>query len=184
MCGMAAEKRQEPTGPSTEEDGSGNIRWLSPSGVRLFRDRGGHVRATVAGERSVLRPTLHRAFPATAPHLHIQLREQDGKAVGMLKDLSELDRESRALAEELLRDRYVVPIIREIQGLRHEIGMWAWKVDTDRGERDFGMKSPRDDVRRLPGGRVRITDVHGNTYEIRDVAALDACSRALFGRIG
>ena len=184
MCGMDAGKKQEPAGPSPEDDCTGSIRWLEPSGVKLFRDRLGHVRATVAGDRSVLRPTLHRAFPATAPHLHVQLREHDGKAVGMLKDISELDRESGALAEELLRDRYVVPVISEIQSLRHEIGMWAWRVDTDRGERDFGMKSPRDDLRRLPGGRVRITDVHGNTYEIRDVEALDAGSRALFDRIG
>lgn len=184
MCGMDTGSTQEPTGPSPEEDGSGSIRWLSPSEVKLFRDRLGHVRATVAGQRSVLRPTLHRAFPATAPHVHIQLREQDGKAVGMLKDLAELDEESRALAEELLRDRYVVPVIREIQSLRHEVGMWAWTVDTDRGERDFGMKSPRDDLRRLRGGGVRITDVHGNTYEIRDVDALDSRSRSLFDRIG
>ncbi|MHC4198625.1 MAG: DUF1854 domain-containing protein [Planctomycetota bacterium] len=181
---MDAGKKEERAGPSPEDDATGTIRWLSASEVKLFRDRGGHVRATVARERSVLQPALHRAFPATAPHLHVQLREQGGKAVGMLKDLSELDGESRELAEELLRDRYVVPVISEIQGLRHEVGLWAWRVDTDRGEREFGMKSPRDDLRRLAGGRVRITDVHGNTYEIRDLDALDGRSRSLFGRIG
>lgn len=181
---MDAERKGRPAGGADDEEGGERIRWLAPSDVKLFRDRAGHVRATVADDRSVLRPTLHRAFPVTSADSHIQLREQDGEAVGMLRGPSELDKESRALAEELLRERYVVPLIREIRSLRHEIGMWVWKVDTDRGERDFGMKSPRDDVRRLPGGRVRVTDVHRNTYEIRDLAALDAHSRSLFDRIG
>lgn len=101
----------------------------------------------------------------------------------MLKGLSSLDRESGKLALELLRERYIVPVIGRITGLRHEFGAWAWEVETDRGERSFSMKSPRDDLKQLAGGRVRVTDIHGSTYEIKDIAELDARSRSLFSRI-
>ncbi len=173
-----------------ENPESSRIRWLDPSGVRLFRDAAGHVRATVAclstdgrGGRSVLRPSLHRAFPLGATDSYVELREEGGDAVGMLRGLSGLDAASRRLAQELLRERYVVAAIRAIKSLRHKMGMWFWEVDTDRGERTFAIKSLREDIRALGSGRVRVSDVHGNTYEIRDVEGLDARSRALFDRI-
>jgi hypothetical protein len=162
--------------------------WIDPSKLRLFRTGSGDVRATVRGQRSVLRPALHRAFPVTAPEVFIELREENGESVGMLRGLSSLDAASRRLAEELLRERYLVPVIEEIRGIRSEYGLWLWDVVTDRGEREFAIRSPRDDVRPLPapgqtGRRVRITDVDGNTYEIGDLDRLPSRSRWFFDRI-
>jgi hypothetical protein len=161
----------------------GRIRWLDPADVRLFRDEAGHVRATVRGDRSVVRPALLRAFPITAPERLVELREEQGDSVGMLRDLKALDAESRRIAEEILHERYLVPVLREVRGLRRELGLWIWDVVTDRGERSFSMKSPRDDIRRLPGGCLRITDVDGNTFEIADPTSLDARSRQLLDKV-
>ncbi len=166
----------------------GRISWLDPAYVRIFRDAGGHVRAALRGKRSVLRPTLFRAFPVTAADTFIELREEGGESVGMLRELSSLDRESRGLAEELLHERYMIPIIEEIISLQGEHGLWSWDVVTDRGERRFSIRSPRDDIRTLPapgGGRkrFRVTDTEGNVYEIPDLATLPASSRSHFSRI-
>ncbi len=188
---METTKPDDGSPAETKDEDAGRIGWLDAADVKLFRDEAGHVRATVRyaqgaaeGSRSVLRPALHRAFPITLPDTHVELREQDGDSVGMLRDLAALDRDSRALAEGLLRERYVVPVIECILDLRHAFGMWTWRVETDRGEREFSMKSPRDDVRRMAGGKVRVTDVHGNTFEISDRGALDPHSRALFAQLG
>ena len=159
------------------------VRWLEPGRVRLFRDDSGHVRAAVLHERSVIRPALFRAFPVSAPDSFIELREEAGESVGMLRGLSGLDSASRRLAGELLRERYLVPAIREVRALRHEIGLWTWEVDTDRGERSFSIRSPRDDVRHLSGGRLRVTDTDGNIYDVQSVDGLDAQSRALLLQI-
>jgi hypothetical protein len=166
----------------------GRISWLDPASVRIFRDAGGHVRAAVRGDRSVLRPALFRAFPVTAPDSFIELREEGGESVGMLKTLSPLDRESRRLADELPHERYLVPVIEDIMSIQGEHGLWTWDVVTDRGERRFSIRSPRDDIRTLPapeGGRkrFRVTDTEGNVYEIRDLSRLPASSRGQFSRI-
>jgi hypothetical protein len=184
--GTEEKKTEAPPGGAAEsEEGAegGRIKWLGGRDVRLFRDGAGHVRATVRGDRSVVRPALLRAFPITAPDGFIELREEQGDSVGMLRDLAELDEESRGLAEEILHERYLVPVVREIRGLRRELGVWVWDVVTDRGERTFSMKSPREDVRRLPGGCFRIKDIDGNTFEITDAAALDPRSRQLLDKV-
>ncbi len=179
-------EQKQPESPvdGTDEDAEGGrVKWLEPGDVRLFRDEAGHVRATVRGDRSVVRPAVVRAFPVTAPDRLIELREEQGDSVGMLRELSGLDETSRQVAGELLRERYLVPVIREIRGLRRELGLWIWEVVTDRGERTFSMKSPRDDVRRLPGGCLRIADMDGNTFEVREAGALDPRSRQLLDKV-
>lgn len=176
-----------PSGQATD----GRIRWLEPGDVRFFRDGSGAIRATVRSDRTVLRPALYRAFPISAPDSFIELREEGGQAVGMLKELAGLDPSSRELAEELLRERYVIPKIQMIEDIRSDFGMWVWRVKTDRGDREFAIRSPREDIRQIPlvgpaGGRirkVRITDVDGNIYEIPDLYGLDDRSQALFHRI-
>lgn len=176
---------------SGRDSDEGRIRWLDARDVKFFRDGSGSVRATVRGLCSVLRPALYRAFPLSAPDSFVELREEGGESAGMLKGLAGLDAESRSIAEELLRERYVVPIIREIEEIRSDFGMWLWRVQTDRGPRAFTIRSPRDDIRSVPvpvavGRRVRkvrVTDVDGNTYEIPDLDALDRRSRAFYDRI-
>jgi hypothetical protein len=176
---------------STIKDEGAAVEWLEPATVKLYRDPGGSIRATVAGRCSVLRPTLVRAFPITTPALFVELREDGGGPVGMLRRVADLDEASRALADDLLKERYLIPFIDEIRGVRSKFGNWIWDVLTDRGEREFTIKSPRDDIRPLPGTgddgrrvrRIRITDVDGNVYEIRDYAALSPASKALFERI-
>jgi hypothetical protein len=167
------------------------IRWLDPVDVRLFRDASGSLHATVSGSRSVVRPALLRAFPVTDPANFIELREEGGASVGMLKSLGRLDEASRGLAEEMLRERYMVPTVNEIRSIRQEFGVWVWEVRTDRGEKTFSIRSPRDDIRPLPASaedghrvrRIRITDTDGNMYEIRDYAALDGHSKSVFDTI-
>jgi len=170
-------------GEAPDDAEGGRIKWLEGRDVRLFRDEAGHVRATVRGDRSVVRPALLRAFPITAPDRLIELREEQGDSVGMLRDLAGLDEASRGLAEESLRERYLVPVVSEVRGLRRELGTWVWDVVTDRCERTCMMKSPRDDIRRLPGGLLRVKDVDGNSFEIASVDALDTRSRQLLGKV-
>jgi hypothetical protein len=175
---------------STKKDAvADRITWLDGGDVRIFRDGSGQVRASVRGARSVLRPTVVRAFPISAPDRYLELREEGGGAVGMLRQLSELDEGSRALAEELLRERYLIPCITAVHALRQEYGTWVWSVDTDRGERTFTVRNPRESIRTiaLPAGgpqRMRITDVDGNVLEIPDRAALDGKSRSLLDQVG
>ena len=174
-----------------KDEADSGITWIDPADLMLFRDGAGVVRATVRGRRSVIRPAFLRAFPITDPVEFIELREDGGGAVGVLRRLDDVDAPSRAIIEDLLRERYMVPFITEIRGIRQEFGAWIWDVVTDRGERTFTVRNPRDDIRPVPVAgdeaagvrRIRISDADGNMYEIRDYYALNARSRSLFDRI-
>ncbi len=173
---------------NADDDDKSRITWLDAGKVRVFRDAAGHVRAALRGKRSVLRPAFYRAFPVTAPDDFIELREEGGESVGMLKDLSALDSESRQLAEALLHERYLVPVVEQIVSIQGKLGLWTWEVVTDRGARRFSIRSPRDDIRSVPSAagamrRFRVTDTEGNVYEIHDLAALPASSRSQFSSI-
>ena len=71
----------------------------------------------------------------------------------------------------------------EIYEIREEWGNQFWSARTDRGEVEFFVKRPRDNVRALPHSRLRITDVDNNHFEIPDVGALDPDSHMIVDRV-
>jgi hypothetical protein len=52
------------------------------------------------------------------------------------------------------------------------------EVETDKGQREFETRY-KEDIRKLPGGRVIIKDADGNRYEIKDYMKLDKRSVSL-----
>ena len=57
----------------------------------------------------------------------------------------------------------------------------TWSVRTDRGMSSFVLKG-EEDIRRLRGNGLLITDSHGVTYRVLDMRALDRMSRRLLDR--
>jgi len=54
------------------------------------------------------------------------------------------------------------------------------RVETDRGEFSFDVKSRNNDIKHLYDGRVLIRDSSDNRYEIRDFRKLDKKSQQVF----
>jgi hypothetical protein len=77
----------------------------------------------------------------------------------------------RVILEELRR-RYFTPQITRVHSLKDEYGILYWDVDTTRGRREFVVRDVRENIREFAGGRMLITDVDGNYFEIADVDAL------------
>jgi hypothetical protein len=119
---------------------------------------------------------LARCFPWTLPEAYISVRDAEGREVCMLETLDELDADSRAIAEEELRERVFNPRIERVLDCRHEFGISSITAETDRGVVVFQIRS-RDDVRFLSPTRALFRDVDGNTYELRDYEQLDRASR-------
>ena len=57
----------------------------------------------------------------------------------------------------------------------------TWIVSTDRGATSFVLKG-EEDIRRLRGNGLLITDNHGLTYRVIDMRGLDRMSRRLLDR--
>ncbi len=162
--------------------------FLDPAHVRCFRTGGSALRATISDpvlgpERSWLRVQVARAFPLRAPLDFIGLRDGKDSDIGMLRDLQELDPETRSLIESELDRRYFLPKVIKVRSVRREFETVTWDVETDRGPRVFHVQNLREAVQDLGAGRIVITDRSGNRVEFPDIRRADRETRSVLERV-
>ena len=123
-----------------------------------------------------------RLFPYTNQTMYITLLDQNERELGFVRDLEEVDEDSRKALEECFAEYYMIPKITRVIACKDEAGSLKWTVDTDRGMTVFTIKNRHSDIKHLWGTkRVIIRDSNDNRYEIPDHTAMDAhSSRILF----
>jgi hypothetical protein len=122
-----------------------------------------------------------RAFPISAADDGVSLMSTDGHELAWLPRLDALPAQTRALIEAELASREFMPEIRKIVGVSTYATPSTWTVQTDRGETDLVLRG-EEDIRRLTGNTLLISDSHGIHYLIRDQFALDKPSRKILDR--
>lgn len=146
--------------------------------LRLFYEPAGTLRLTVGDERSYPTVKLFQAWPLSQPGRFLSLQTGKDEEIALVPELADLEPESRAVAEEELRRRYLTARVEGIDHIRTEFGVTYWDVVTDKGPRDFVVQSLTESCLWLGDRHILITDVDGNRFEIVDRAALDPTSRA------
>lgn len=150
---------------------------VDPQRVRLFRGPRGVLRATIAGDRSVLRARVVRAFPISDRARYLSILDAKSKEVCLIEDPAQLDAKSSKLVTEALAGHYRISVITRIRSLRQEFRTMYWHVDTERGERDFVVKWSADTVIWLAPDSVQFEDVDGNRFVVQDSRTLDERSQ-------
>lgn len=131
-----------------------------------------------AGEvYSALEP--RRLFPLSGLRNYITLLDIDGKEKAIIRDIDNLDPDSRDAVWGCLEEYYMIPKITAVMNVTEKFGILTWYCMTDHGERSFRIKNRHSDIKRLYDGRVLIKDSNDNRYEIEDVMAMDKHSRHL-----
>lgn len=154
---------------------------MSPADIRLHRDRYGKLVLTEADGTTHHGITPMRAFPIAAPEEGIALVGSDGHELLWLDRLEQLPAEAATLIREELANREFMPEVHAIRAVSSFATPSTWTVDTDRGTATFILKS-EDDIRRLPGNGLLISDSNGIQFLIRDRVTLDRHSLRLLGR--
>ena len=131
------------------------------------------------GEERYERLEPRRLFPVSSPRTYITLLDEEGAEVAVIRSLTDLDADSRAVVEASLADYYLVPEIRRIISAVEKYGTLRWTVETDRGIKSFDIRSRYHDIRVYPDGRVRVRDSDDNRYTIANWHELDSHSRSL-----
>ena len=106
------------------------------------------------------------------------LHAKEKKEIATLPDSERLDAESRRILDEELQRRYFLPKITRVVKTTATFGNRYWHVETDRGPRQFLMKSPETNATWLTDDRCLLRDTLGNCYEIESFDRLDNVSRA------
>jgi hypothetical protein len=150
-----------------------------PKALLLFYDPPGTLRLTIADgrDRSYHAVKLYQAAPLSRPGRYLVVQNGKGEEIVLVDALSDLLPESRSVAEEELRRRYLTARVISITNVRTEFGVTYWHVDTDRGERDFVIQSLSESCQWLTDDHLLLTDVDGNRFEIASRSALDPVSR-------
>ncbi len=118
-----------------------------------------------------------RLFPVSRPYEYITLLNTDTKEVAVIKNLSDLNKESRDVIEYSLNDYYLVPHIIKIYSIGEKSGKIHWSVETERGHKEFDIRNRNHDIRVYSDGRVRVRDWDDNRYIITDYKTLDKHSK-------
>jgi len=122
-----------------------------------------------------------RAFPIAAPDDGIGLMSTDGRELAWIPRLDALPAAQRTLIEAELAAREFMPEIHRIIGVSTFATPSEWDVETERGRTSLVLRG-EEDIRRLAGTTLLISDSHGIHYLIRDLLALDKASRKLLDR--
>jgi hypothetical protein len=137
------------------------------------------------GRLTLLRPgqdacevTPVRAFPIEAPDEGIALVDAFGHEQVWIERLDALPEAARTLVAAELASRDFMPVIEAISSVSSAATPSTWTVRTDKGPSTLRLRSEQD-IRRLTGSRLLISDADGLNYQIPDPAKLDRASRRL-----
>jgi hypothetical protein len=122
-----------------------------------------------------------RAFPITAPNAGISLMDSAGKELFWFTSLAAIPEEDRALLLEELAAREFMPTIEQISSVSSYATPSIWVVQTDRGETRLRLNG-EENIRRVAGNTLLISDANGVQYLVRDSSQLDKQSRKLLDR--
>jgi hypothetical protein len=143
----------------------------------LQRDPWGRLVLLDGDGRPTVGVTPTRAFPLSDVDHWISICDASGHEILCIADWSEVTPEVRAILEEELSRRELIPVILRILSATTEEPS-QWEVETDHGPSTFQINS-EEDVRRLEPHQASILDSHGVRYLIRDVRRLDSASRRI-----
>lgn len=122
-----------------------------------------------------------RAYPVTAPEQGAGVMDAEGHELAWFDRLDQVDQPLQGQLRAAIAEREFLPEIRRLKAVSSLVTPSFWTVQTDRGEARFMLKG-EEDIRRLTGQTLIVSDVDGVQYLIRDPLALDKHSRKLLDR--
>ncbi len=120
-----------------------------------------------------------RLFPVSGLTRYITLLDEEGVEKAVIRNVDDLMDESREIIINCLQEYYLVPKIIRLLQSSEKYGILKWKVETDRGIKEFDIKNRHHDIKTFYDGRVLVRDSDDNRYEIPDYNKLDKKSLKL-----
>ena len=154
---------------------------MTPVAFELTRNSFGQLILTLPQGRVVQGVMPVRAFPVQSPEQGIALMDTDGHEVVWLDALNDVPQPAQGLIRDALESREFMPEIQAIVSVSSFSTPCTWVVKTDRGDTQFVLRGD-EDIRRLAGQTLLVSDSHGIHFLIRDLEKLDKDSRKILDR--
>ncbi len=154
---------------------------MTPVAFELTRNTFGQLALTLPDGRVVPDVMPVRAFPVQSPEQGIALMDTDGHEVVWLDALSDVPQPAQGLIRDALESSEFMPEIQAIVSVSSFSTPCTWVVKTDRGDTQFVLRGD-EDIRRLAGQTLLVSDSHGIHFLIRDLDKLNKDSRKILDR--
>lgn len=154
---------------------------MTPVAFELSRNSFGQLILTTPQGRVVQGVMPVRAFPVQSPEQGIALMDTEGHEVVWLDVLSDVAQPAQDLIRDALESREFMPEIQTIVSVSSFSTPCTWVVKTDRGDTQFVLRGD-EDIRRLAGQTLLVSDSHGIHFLIRDLDKLNKDSRKILDR--
>lgn len=145
---------------------------------RITASENNLVDLTLASGENFPRLEPRRLFPVSRTESYITLIDENGNEAALIRELRDLDHKSLGIIEQSLNDYYLVPYITAILSATEKYGTLHWRVETNRGIKEFDIRNRNHDIRIYDDGCVRVRDSDDNRYVISDYRKLDRHSRS------
>ena len=122
---------------------------------------------------------LRRMFPVSGKYKYIAVLDSEGNEQAMIRDVENLDAQSRDAVKSCLDEYYMMPRIIRFIEMSEKFKIWMWTAETDKGIAKFEIRNHLTAVKPLFDNRILIKDANDNRYEIPDVTKLDKKSRKM-----
>ena len=122
-----------------------------------------------------------RAFPITAITAGISIMDSSGRELCWFPDTASISLEELDLIESELATREFMPVIERIVKVSTFATPSIWDIETNRGPTRIRLKG-EEDIRRISGNTLLISDANGLQFLIKDSTALDKGSKKLLDR--
>ena len=122
-----------------------------------------------------------RLFPVSDLNRFITLLDESGTEQAVIRDLTTLPADQRAIIEDCLAEYYLVPKILRIWAYEERFDGLTLHTETDKGPADIEIRVLITGFR-MDGVRALLRDINDNRYEIPDVTKLDNLSKQILGR--
>mgnify|MGYP003334094018 FL=1 len=154
---------------------------LTPPHFDLYRDPYGVWMLRLADGQEHAKVTVVRPFPITAPAESVSILSQEGRELLWVERLADLPGPKQETLIEALTQREFMPEIQRLVDVSSYTTPSTWVVETDRGTTELVLKG-EEDIRRLNGQTLIISDAHGVQYLIRHLPSLDRMTRKQLDR--
>ena len=134
-------------------DQTEDLNILNPDNIQLEINGEQEVTLKLKREEKVFEDVeINPAFPLTKIGRYLSVRKprdqknKIGDEIGIIKDMEELDKDSKNVLDQALEKIYFMPKINKIYEIEEEYGVTCWEVKTEKGRRAFDIKSRRKDT--------------------------------------
>jgi hypothetical protein len=161
------------------------IKYLTPENIKIFKGEFNTLNLLLI-EDGILYKSVFvvSCFPVTNPYNFISVFYQketgETEEIGIIKDISAFPEEEKNLIIETLNKHYFYYEIKKIIDIKWKFGFLLFKVETDKGEKEFYLKWERSKAIDIGRKGKLLIDIFEDRYIIPDVQELTPIERNMF----